>query len=478
MTLLDLVALLPLLILGACATGVVLLMAFCRCHRSTAIFTLAGLALAVLALPVVNAAAAGRQVTPLLILDTYSFFYMGIMFASSFVIAALSYSYFEKQDGRKEEFYLLLITATLGAAVLAASCHFVSFFLGLETLSISLYAMVAYTRDRRDSIEAAFKYLILAASSAAFLLFGMALVYAETGTMEFARIASLRTGLEAGNHLVLLAGCAMMVVGMGFKLALVPFHLWTPDVYEGAPAPVTAFVATVSKGGMFALLLRYFVLVDVHQYHSLVLLFTIIAVASMFFGNLLALMQENIKRILAYSSIANLGYVLIAFLASGHMAAPAGALYLAAYFITTLGAMGVICVLSTKERDADAFADYRGLFWRAPWIAAVFTAMLLSLAGIPLTAGFIGKFYVLAAGEESSRWISIAALVVSSSIGLYYYLRVVLAMCESVDSTVAVKRPSWSEAVVLTGLAAALLFVGVYPGPLIHAAESLVASIL
>ncbi|HPO13227.1 MAG TPA: NADH-quinone oxidoreductase subunit N [Candidatus Hydrogenedentes bacterium] len=479
MTIMDMVALVPLMLLALTATGVVLLMAFCRCHRTTVLVTLIGMGLSIVALALLPFVCVNRQVTPVLMIDTYAVLYMGILFVTSFVIAAMSYTYFEKQEGRKEEFYALLLMATLGAGVVAASCHFVSFFMGLETLSVSLYAMVAYTRKRQDSIEAAFKYLMVAAASAAFLLFGMALVYAESGSMEFTQIAKLRLDMPQGNLLVLLAGCGLMVVGIGFKLALVPFHLWTPDVYEGAPAPVTAYVATVSKGAMFALLMRYFAQVDMHQYPSLIFLFTLIAVVSMFFGNLLALLQNNIKRILAYSSIGNLGYVMVAFLASGKIAATAAAVFLASYFITTLGAMGIITALSGKDRDADSFEDYRGLFWKSPWLAAIFTAMLLSLAGIPLTAGFIGKFLLLEAGEESSVWISIAALVISSSIGLFYYLRIVLTMCDMSDKESAPAKPvSLTENLVLSCLFIALLFVGIFPAPLIHVAETLVASIL
>ena len=197
-----------------------------------------------------------------------------------------------------------------------------------------------------------------------------------------------------------LVGVGLIIVGFSFKLALVPFHLWTPDVYQGAPAPVTAFVATVSKGAMFALLVRYFSVVDLRSHHALVIVFTLLAIASMVVGNLLALLQHNVKRLLAYSSIAHLGYLLVAFLASSVLATTAVTFYLVAYFVTTLGAFGVVTVLSTGEREAESLDDYRGLVVRRPWLAALFTAMLLSLAGIPLTAGFVGKFYLTVAARQ------------------------------------------------------------------------------
>jgi NADH-quinone oxidoreductase subunit N len=263
---------------------------------------------------------------------------------------------------------------------------------------------------------------------------------------------------------------AMIIVGIGFKLAVAPFHMWTPDVYEGAPAPVTAFIATVSKGAVFALFLRFFTLVDVRLNGSLFLVFTVIAVASMFFGNLLALLQNNVKRILAYSSIAHLGYLLIAFLASKEYAFTAVSFYLVAYFVTTLGAFGIITVLSGSQREIDRIDDYYGMAARRPWLSGVFTAMLISLAGIPLTAGFIGKFYVVKAGIGSSLWLLVIMLVINSAIGLFYYLRIVVALFMEPDpnqDSVAVINVSPADGVTLAVLTILLLWIGVYPGTLI-----------
>jgi NADH-quinone oxidoreductase subunit N len=278
----------------------------------------------------------------------------------------------------------------------------------------------------------------------------------------------------------MLAGWGMIIVGVGFKLAVVPFHLWTPDVYEGAPAPVTAFVATVSKGSMFALLLRYFTQADVHASSALFLVLSLIAIASMFAGNLLALLQNNIKRLLAYSSIAHLGYLLVALLASGALAVTAVAFYLVAYFVSTLSAFGIVTVLSGREREADAMIDYQGLFWRRPWLTGMFTATLFSLAGIPLTAGFVGKFYIVAASVGSALWLLVLILVVNSAIGLFYYLRVVVAMFihPSKREEVSLPAPSLSLAgsVVLVGLALLLFWLGVYPSPIIKLIQKTFAS--
>ena len=387
---------------------------------------------------------------------------------------------------RCEEYYLLLVLAATGAAGLAASVHFASFFLSLELLSVSLYALVAYQRTDPLGIEAGVKYLILAGASAAVLLFGLALVYADLGTLEFVRLTAAAVGHACGP--LTLAGLGLILVGIGFKLSLAPFHLWAPDVYQGAPAPITAFVATVSKGAVFALLLRLFASFDVQESDALVIVFTLLAMVSMFVGNWLALMQTNVKRLLAYSSIAHMGYLLVAFLASGPWAAAAVMFYLAAYFITTLGAFGVVSVLSTRDREATALEDYQGLAWRRPWVAGVFALMLLSLAGIPLTAGFVGKFYILAAGIRSTLWLLVVTLVINSAIGLYYYLRVLITLFRPpVESAPQVHHPSASPSLdvgrsaldverlnlplfstaVLLLLALALLALGLYPAPAI-----------
>ncbi len=480
MTSADFIALLPILVLTGATIAVMLAIAVRRSHTAAFAITLAGLA-TTFALLWPAASAAPRQVTPLLVIDTYALFYTGLIAAATFAVAILCYVYFERHDVRQEEMYVLLLSAALGAVVLVSSSHFVSFFLGLEILSIPLYVMNAYLRERKRSLEAGLKYLVLAASSAAFLLFGMALVYGAVGTMFFPEMAARLAGAvrSVGSSPLVLSGLALIVVGIGFKLAVVPFHLWTPDVYEGAPAPVTAFVATVSKGGMFGLLLRYFYQSGARNIPSVVLVFSIIAIASMIAGNILALRQNNVKRLLAYSSIAHLGYILVAFLAGGREGATAVTFYLVAYFVTTLGVFAVIALLSNADRDSDNIEDYRGLFWRRPVTACIFTAMLLSLAGIPLTAGFVGKFFIVTAGASSALWATIIVMVVTSGIGVFYYLRVVLAIFErepvGTEAVLpAVSGPGGFVLWVLTGL---LVWLGVYPAPLLAAIRAAVSSI-
>jgi len=461
----DIVALLPLLLIAATSVVVMLGIAFKRNHALAFGLTLVGLTAAFVSI-YPAASLAPRQVTSLLLVDRYALFYMGLIIASAVAVAALSYQYFENHDGQREELYLLLVIATLGCAVLVASSHFVSFLLGLEILSISLYAMVAYVKDRTVALEAGIKYLILASASAAFLLFGMALIYADVGTMEFVRIRELSP--SGSGFALLLPGIVLTVTGIGFKLGVVPFHLWTPDVYEGAPAPVAAFVATTSKSAMIALLLRYFYLSGALQYRAVFLVFAIIAIASMCAGNLLALQQTNVKRILAYSSIAHFGYVLVAFLAGATMAIEAVSFYLVAYTVTILAAFGIVTVISGSAHDADDLENYRGLFWRRPVVAGVFTAALLSLAGIPATMGFLGKFYVLAAGAAAAAWPLIIILVVTSIAGLFYYLRIVVALYSAAPEHAPTEMASRGGAFILVVLMILLIWFGVYPAPLLN----------
>jgi len=440
-----------------------LVIAWRRNHALTAGLTVAGLVAALMSLWAVTPYLP-RPVTPLLSMDGYAVFYMGVVIVSAIAVVILAYPYLEKHRWHREELYVLLLIAMLGCAVLVASSHLVSFFLGLEMLSVSLYAMIGYSKCRK-SLEAGIKYLVLAAASSSFLLFGMALIYADLGTMELARMAE--TSIARSTPALLLPGIVLIITGIGFKLGVVPFHLWTPDVYEGAPAPVTAFIATVSKTATFAVLVRFLYHPGVQDYRTLFLVFVIIAVASMIAGNVLALLQTNVKRILAYSSIAHFGYMLVAFLAGGNMAIEAVTFYLVAYSVTTLGAFGVVAALSDSSRDADMLDDYRALFWRRPVVAGMFTLMLLSLAGIPATMGFLAKFYVLAAGASAAKWSLVIILGLTSTIGLFYYLRILVVLyAPSPDRREVVQPIGTPNGFVLAVLTGLLIWFGIYPAPL------------
>ncbi len=479
----DLLTISPLIALTLAPVVVMLAAAFWRSHTAAFVLTLCGLGVA-FGLLFVSASRTSPAVTPLISMDAYALFFIGLLTAATAVVVLLSRGYLERLPLHPEEYYVLLLTATLGGAALVASTQFASFFLGLEILSVSLYALIVYPVFRADAVEAAVKYLVLAGATSAFLIFGMALVYAESGAMTAAGVSKLIAGLGSESA-VITVGVVMILVGVGFKLAVVPFHMWTPDVYQGAPAPVTAYIATVSKGAVFALLLRYMLPVSSDTSSTLFLALAAVAIASMLAGNLLALRQDNVKRVLAYSSIAHLGYLLVAFLASGERAGVAVGFYLVAYFVTSLVAFGVVTVLSTGERDADLMLDYRGLGARRPWLAAIFTVALLSLAGMPLTMGFIGKFLIVTAGGGAALWALVVVLVVSSTIGLYYYTRLIVAMymrrpeeLEPAGAGPAARLAAAGGATSITVLGALTMILvafGVYPSPLIRLVEHAVS---
>jgi NADH-quinone oxidoreductase subunit N len=405
-------------------------------------------------------------IAPLFIIDIYSLFFLGIIIFSALLVTLLSYDYIKQLEGVREEYYIILFTSTLGASLLAVANHFILFFLGIETLSISLYILIAFQRSKDTSIEAGIKYLILASVSSAFLLFGMALIYTVYGTMLFPGIVTAITNNGQLSSLAI-SGFGMMMVGIGFKLALVPFHMWTPDVYQGAPAPVTAFIATVSKGAVMAVLIRFFFNIKGFGNHYLFISISAIAILSMFIGNILAIKQQNIKRLLAYSSIANMGYLIIILLTGTNKGIQASVFYLISYLITTIGAFGVISLLSTCRYEAEKIEDYKGLFWKSPWIAIVFTLSLLSLAGIPVTAGFIGKFYIIFEGMKTGLIVLVFSMIISSVIGLYYYLRVVTTMFSPANDVI-LPVISLTGKFTLAIITLSILLLGIYPGWLIH----------
>src|SRR5688500_130835 len=287
----DFLSIVPIFILTSAAILILFSIAVKRNHKVIYVITTASLAIDFIYL-ILYKTTDTWAIEPLFIFDGFGKFNTGLILLTALAVTMISYAYFEQREERKEEYYILLILATLGAVVLVISKHFISLFLGLEILSVSLYSMIAYLRKRERSYEAGIKYLILAAFSSAFLIFGMVLVYMEVGAMVFSGIA-LYLSSSSDMSVIVFAGFGLIIVGIGFKLGIVPFHMWAADVYEGAPAPVTAFIATVSKGGMVALLIRFFSEINGHH-DTIILIFTILAVASMITGNFLALHQTNV----------------------------------------------------------------------------------------------------------------------------------------------------------------------------------------
>ena len=494
MTHLPLLALSPLLVVSGTCIIVMLAIAIRRHHALVASVSMAGLTLALaLTAAAWSSAGAPRAMTALLIIDRYACFYTALILVCALAATAFSYTYLWRYQGRREEMYLLLLLSTLGAMVMVASRHFASFFIGLELLSMPMYGMAAYLVKEPRSLEAGMKYLVLSAIASAFILFGMALVYFQTGTMAFGDVGAKLAELTGGGRIVKL-GAALLLIGLGFKLSLAPFHLWTPDVYQGAPAPVASFLATASKIPVFALLLRYVVETHATRYPTLVDALSMLAMLSIVVGNVLALQQSNLKRLLAYSAIAHFGYMLVALIASGPFATEAVGVYLLTYSITTLAAFGVIALVSSPlDHEAQSLSDYRGLFWTRPGLSAILTLALLSLAGVPLTAGFLGKFYVLGAGVDQHRWLLLAAVVAGSAVGVFFYLRAMIqlyltpvpaaASAADVVSTSAAAPAAaaaaaaplqWARdagAGTLIVLLLLMLALGMYPSPFVKLAQ-------
>ena len=475
LTIQHFIALAPLLITSITIVVVMLGIAWRRNHSQSFLLTVAGLNLALLSIyPALKVAP--LVVTPLLQIDSFACLYMGIVLVSTLACVTLAHAYLGEgkagYPGNREELYLLILMAAAGGLVLVAAQHLASLFIGLELLSVPVYGLVAYAFFNKRSLEGGIKYMVLSAAGSAFLLFGMALLYAESGSLGFSEIgkAIAATGMPSP---IAGLGLGMMLVGLGFKLSLVPFHLWTPDVYEGAPAPVAAFLATASKVAVFGVLVRLFQISPAATSGVLTDVMSVIAVASIIVGNLLALTQNNLKRLLGYSSIAHFGYLMIAMVASKGMAVEAINVYLVTYVLTSLGAFGVVTLMSSpySGRDADAMFEYRGLFWRRPYLTAVLTVMMLSLAGIPLTTGFIGKFYIIATGVEAHLWWLTGTLVVGSAIGLFYYLRVMVTLYLQDSKIQRHDAPfNWAQragGVMLLGITLLAFFLGVYPQPLL-----------
>lgn len=469
----QLIALLPLLIVGLTVVVVMLSVAVRRNHFLTCTLAMVGLHIALFSLILVWLVGP-LSITPLLHADGFSILYSALVILTGLAICTFAYTWLTGYNDNRDEFYLLVLIACVGGLLLANASHMASFFLGIELLSLPLFGLVGYSFRQRHTLEASIKYTLLSAAASSFLLFGMALIYAESGSLSFVDL-----GHSLNHHPLheplLLIGLGMMIVGVGFKLSLVPFHLWTPDVYQGAPAPVSAFLATASKIAIFAALLRFFLYAPVSHSEAIRVMLGVISFISIIFGNLMALSQRNIKRMMGYSSIAHMGYLLVALigLESGELAQESVGVYLVGYMFSSLAVFGVISLMSSpySGEDAESLYAYRGLFWHRPILAAAMTVVLLSLAGIPMTVGFIGKFYILAIGIHAHLWWLTGAVILGSALGLYYYLRTIVSLYMISPRKFSRDTPSdWAftaGGIVVLICSVLVVLLGLYPQPLI-----------
>lgn len=409
----------------------------------------------------------------LFVIDNFAQFNMVVILICALACFTLSYAYLADLDDHKEELYLLMLLSTVGALLMVSAQHLASFFMSLEMLSIPLYGMLAYTYMRKRSLESGIKYLVLSATASATLLMGMAFIYAEVGSLAFKPISM--TLVDLFESPLLIVGTAMMMFGIAFKLSAAPFHIWTPDVYEGAPAPVATYLASVTKVAMMALAVRFLIDTSLLALPSVQMLLMVMATLSILVGNLLAVRQTSLKRLLGYSSIAHMGYVLIVIVSIGSAADSISSMYMAIYAFTSIGAFGVVTLMSSPYRlagEADELTHYQGLFWRRPVLTAVMTIMMLSLAGIPLTAGFITKLFAILAAVQGTNWFLAGMIILGSAIGLFYYLRVMLTLFKRpkqfIEFDVSKQWGLRTGGIMVIAVTAIILFFGILPNSMIE----------
>jgi NADH-quinone oxidoreductase subunit N len=397
-------------------------------------------------------------------IDNFGTFFKGLALIVAMLVTLLSLSYVEREDIIKGEYYSLLLFGVLGMMIMVSSNHFITIFIGLEVMSIAIYVLCGLLSGNLRSAEASLKYFLLGAFATAFLLYGMALIYATTGILDIREIANYVASGNFSLTPMFMIGTALLIVGFGFKTASVPFHMWTPDVYQGAPTSITAYMATGIKAAAFGAFLRVFYTAFIPLLANWSGMIWLIAVATMTIGNITALVQDDVKRMLAYSSIAHAGYILIAFVIGDQVSSASILFYLLVYTFMNIGAFTIVILLGRKGAENTGIESYAGLAGRHPLIALSMSIFLLSLAGIPPLAGFMGKFYVLSAAVKAQYyWLAVIG-VLNSVVAVYYYLRVIMAMYFKESSGEFHKTdfsPAYSLVIIISLWA--LFHMGVFP---------------
>lgn len=410
--------------------------------------------------------------TGMIAIDGFRIFTNYLFLGAGALTVLISFDYVDREGVDQGEFYVLLLFAVVGMMLLAASRDLILIFLGFELMSFAAYILAGFKfRDPRSS-EAALKYFLLGAFSSAFLLYGMALLFGAGGTTNLAIFREAVTAEQLG--LLGIAAIALLAIGFGFKVSAVPFHVWTPDAYEGAPTPVTAFLAAAIKAGAFAAFIRIFVVAlgDFHAHWERIVWW--LAALTMIVPNLIALVQENIKRLLAYSSVAHAGYLLVALVAANQSGMASFLFYVIAYTAMIVGAFAIVSVLAGEGDRRQLISDYGGIGWSRPWVAALLALFLVSLAGLPPTGGFVGKFYILRAAVEAGYTDLAIILAVTTLISYWYYLRIIVTMYMK-PAVAPLGELVWGRAlrVALAVCAVVVLYLGVLPSwPLLKASES------
>jgi NADH-quinone oxidoreductase subunit N len=494
----NLPVILPEIIVAIAAAVVMIYDCFRPNHRYvTALMALIGITAAGFGTAYLGfSGAAGGNWNGMIAFDSLRMSFTMVFLIATFLTILISSVWIENEDIPAGEYYALLLFATVGMMLMASGSDLVMIFLGLETLSIATYVMAGLRRTDLRSNESAMKYFILGSFASGFLLYGMALIYGATGTETLAgttNIAEIAGRVSTSQFpALLLVGAAMLIIGFGFKIASVPFHVWTPDVYEGAPTPVTAFMAVGSKAAAFASFLRVFTIgfplaagisagVAATLHDTWLTALTVIAILTMTVGNIAAIVQNNVKRMLAYSSIAHAGYALVGFIGAGAAASVAQrdegivsvAFYMLGYTVTNLGAFAIVTLLGQKNDRRTEFEDYNGIGFKSPVLAFTLALFMLSLFGLPLTAGFMGKILVFRPAIQANNpmlTLLVVVAVVNSAISAYYYLRFIVVMFfkERTTEWTAPKIPA-SIGVVLVITVFAVLYLGIFSDRVIEA---------
>ncbi len=406
----------------------------------------------------------------LMVVDGFGLFFKAIFLAAAALTILMSQRYLDVEGVRPGEYYFLVLTATLGMMFMAGGTDLITIVVGLETMAVSFYILAGFIKPNRRSNEAAIKYFVLGAFSLGLLLYGMSLMYGLSGSTRLHEIAPLVASHQGGLALTL--AVVLLVAGVGFKIAAVPFHMWAPDVYEGAPTPITGFLSVGSKAASFAMLLRLFVEGLPSALPEWQTLFYVLAVLSMIVGNVAAITQTNVKRMLAYSSIAHAGYVLIGIVPGTERGITAAMIYLLLYAFMQLGAFAVVALLRRADVVGDELKDLSGLYQRSPVSAIAMLIFMLSLGGIPPTAGFMGKVWVFGAAIDAGFvWLAVIG-VLNSAVSLYYYFRVVVFMWMKTDVVASPVRLGPALGLAVGVSLVATLALGMYPGPVFEWAEA------
>lgn len=471
MTANDILTILPTIIVAVAAIIILLVDLWIPKDRKgiTALLAAFGLAIA-LGVNLAMGGAAGRQPAfhGMAVLDGFAIYANVLILGSGLLGVGLAYDYIRRMGINHGEYYPLLLLSTAGMMLMVQATDLIVVFLSLELLSIPLYVLAGFARPQPESQESALKYFLLGTFASAFLLYGVAMVYGGSAHTDFAGIlAAFQQGGTDNSPALMLVGAGLILVGLGFKVSMVPFHMWTPDVYQGAPTPVTAFMAVSVKVAGFAALLRVFVVAFPALAQNMTPVLWVLAALTMIVGNLLAIVQTNIKRMLAYSSIAHVGYLLMAFVpyANGSVlgdAVAATLFYLVGYGLTSFAAWGVVIAAEHKEGHGLEMEEYAGLGRKYPWLGIAMMAAMLSFTGIPLTLGFWGKFYIFqAAVKGGAAGLALIGLL-ASLFSAYYYLRVLVLMYMRAGEPVA-QREGWLNLVTVAS-AVAVVVLAFFPG--------------